>query len=359
MRPSRAVGVLMLLFPLPGLLAAGPAAAASPQRTAPSAMAGFAQVLGSAAVNPLTSYDSAGGTITVGHPITGVYDVSFGGLGFTGGDVQVTPRNLGAECSVATWGQDPGGAALDVRVLCYNTAGALSDRDFTLLVTQPHTRPNGVLDYSWVYKLNGKLTNRWSYNSSHKVNSVKRLAKGKYLVTMPGPGLTGANNGTVKVTPFGTGGGSCQIAAWHTTKAGEQVTVVCFTASGARRDREFNIVYARGNNLMGQNGKTTANAYANGGATIYQPKVQFDSKHHARVTVVHLDRGFYEVLPVGSNAGNFPGGQGNVQVTAVAGALRSCAAFADPTHTPQLFIGCFDASGKFANTAFTVQWVVG
>jgi len=340
-----------------GLLAA-PAVAAWQQRTAPSARAGFAFVSPNGAVDSFTSYDSAGGTIMVGHPITGVYDVTFGGLGFPAGDVQLTPVNIGAACSVATWHPDASGA-LDVQVICYDAAGALSDQTFEVLVTQPRARPNGVLDYSWVYRLNGKLTNRWSYNSSHKVNSVKHLAKGKYLVTMPGPGLTGASKGTVKVTPYGGGGGGCQIAAWHTTKTGEQVTVVCFKASGAARDRNFNIVYARGNNLMGQNGKTTANAYANGGAALYQPKIQFDSNRHARVTVVHLDRGQYEVVLVGSSPGNFPGGFGNVQVTPVAGALRSCGASPNATHTPVVFIECFDAAGKDADTAFTVQWVVG
>jgi hypothetical protein len=216
-----------------------------------------------------------------------------------------------------------------------------------------------VLDYSWVYKPNGRLTNRWSYNSSHKVNSVRHLATGEYQVTMPGPGRTGANAGTVKVTPYGIGGGSCQVFTWRTTRTGELVTVRCFKASGAPQDREFDIVYARGNNLMGQNGKTTANAYANGTATLYQPSVQFDSRRHARVTVVHLDRGLYEVILVGSNAGPFPGGFGNVQVSAVAGTLRYCTANPRPTRTPTVFVDCVKAAGNAVDTAFTVQWVVG
>jgi hypothetical protein len=135
--------------------------------------------------------------------------------------------------------------------------------------------------------------------------------------------------------------------------------VRCFTASGTPQDRRFDIVYARGNNLMGQDGKTTANAYANGTRTLYQPKVQFDSRRSARVSVVHLGLGNYEVIFVGSDGGRFKGGLGNVQMTAVAGAPRYCTVAPDDTRTPIAFITCVNTSGNRADTAFTIQWVVG
>jgi hypothetical protein len=376
MRPARSMYLPILSLPLLGLLAVGPAVAGTGHaralharpagqvhsvRTtpdlAPSAMAGFATVDPLGKLDPLTTYDSAGGTVSASNPEIGDYTVTFGGLGFAAGDVQVTQTSSGGACAVDSWA--PTGGALQVTVFCYLGDGPLSNQPFSVLVTQPRTRPNGVLDYDWVYKPNGKLTNRWSYNSSHKVNSVRHLATGEYLVTMPGPGLTGASKGTVKVSPYGPGAGSCQVAAWRTTRTGQRITVRCFTSGGRPQNRQFTIMYARSNNLMGQNGKTTANAYANGTGTLYQPKVQFDSKRSARATVVHADRGTYEVIFVGSDGGRFDGGLGDMQVTPVGGALRYCTVATDDTRTPIAFIACSNASGSRADTAFTIQWVVG
>jgi hypothetical protein len=176
---------------------------------------------------------------------------------------------------------------------------------------------------------------------------------------MPGPGRTGSSQGTVKVSPYGPGGGSCQVANWRTTRGGEQITVHCFTAAGMARNRRFDIVYARGNNLMGQNGQIIANALANGSAVMYQPKVQFDSQRGARVTIIHLDRGFYEAIFIGSNTtGNANGGSGNLQVTPVSTTPKICSVQPIQSHTPVAFISCEAANLDSANTAFTIQWVV-
>ncbi len=215
------------------------------------------------------------------------------------------------------------------------------------------------VDYDWVYKASGKLTNRWQYNSSGKVNSVRHPARGVYQVTMPGPGLKGAGAGTVKVTPYGSGGGSCVIAAWRTTRTGEQITVRCFDALGRLINGEFDIIYARGNNLMGLNGKATANAYANGSRTLCQPKIQFDSARHARVTVIHVDRGGYLVVIVGLHPTNhFSGGFGHADVSPVGANLRCCGVFPGGTRTLLVEVGCADGRGHPAGTAFTVQWAV-
>ena len=86
--------------------------------------------------------------------------------------------------------------------------------------------------------------------------------------------------------------------------------------------------------------------------------MQFDSRRHARVTVVHLDRGSYEVIFAGSHTtGNINGGLGNIQVTPVGAAPRTCAADIIPTRVAAVFVTCYSAAG-FADTAFTIQWVV-
>lgn len=346
--------LLGLVSAIPPAMAAGPAAARPP-----SAMAGFAIVqFDGTMLSHSYNFDSAGGSITPSEQAVGQYQVIFGQLGFAGGDVQVTPIDLKRTCTAATWAPD-GSGNLVVGVDCYDTTGNLASAEFAILVTQPHSKPDGVLDYDWVNKASGRLTNRWQYNSSGKVNSVRHPAKGVYVVSMPGPGLAGASKGTVKVTPYGSGGGNCQVDSWRTTRTGEQITVRCFAAGGAPANRRFDIAYARGNNLMGLNGKTTVNALANSNATLYQPKVQFDSQRHASATVVHLDRGIYLVILVGSHpTGHFNGGFGHAEMSPVGAKLRYCSVFPGSSHTPVIEVGCWDRSGHPSNTAFTVQWVV-
>jgi hypothetical protein len=363
MRSALPKSLPVLVASLLGLAAAAPSALAvgstAIANKAPSAMAGFAIVqFDGSMLNHAYNYDSAGGTVSSSEGITGVYQVTFGHLGFAGGDVQVTAIDFMHVCTAASWAPDSMGN-LVVSVECYSVAGSLSGSEFQVLITQPQSRPNGVLDYDWVYKARGKLTNRWQYNSSGKVNSVRHPAKGVYVVSMPGPGLKGASTGTVKVTPYGAGGGNCQITAWRTIKTGEQITVGCFAPGGAPANREFDVVYARGTNLMGLNGKTTVSAYASGNATLYQPKVQFDSVRRARTTIVHVDRGSYLAILVGSHpTGHFSGGFGNAETSPVGSALRYCVVFPNASHTPLVEVGCYDKNGHPADTAFTVQWVV-
>jgi hypothetical protein len=323
-----------------------------PQRS-PSATAGFV-LWDNPGVDHRTTYNSKGGVIAVTPGITGVYTVLFHELGFPGGDVQVSA--LDGTCSVPGWG--PSGSDLQVTVDCYNAAGVLTNQAFYLMVTQPTAATHGVLDYDWAYHGSGKLTGVYQFNSSHKTNSISHPGTGRYVVTMPGPRAVGANTGTVKVSAYGPGGGNCQVAGWRAIRTGQQISVDCFAANGARQNRLFTIEYVRGNNLMGINGKIDANALANGSAALYQPKVQFDSGRRARVTAIHLDRGLYEVVFVGSNPTNhFSGSLGHLQVTTVGTTYRNCGFTILPSHTPFALVGCTGPADPI-NTAFTIQWVV-
>jgi len=366
-------------IPLLGLVGAAPAAASAahsgpvpwlpgpptsnthsirtvPDRS-PSALAGFAAVTFSGTLaSPGTTYDSAGGAVVASPTGTGTYEVLFNGISVPGGDVQVTA--VTGTCTVEGWSGSP--AAEAVFIDCFNLAGVPANESFDVLVTQPHTAPNGFLAYDWNYILSGsgRLVGVYQYNSLHHTNSVRHLSTGHYLITMPGPGLRGASRGTVKVSSYGISGGNCLLASAITTRAGEKIYVDCFDVSGAPQDRRFTVVYARGNNLMGQNGKVDANATANGAAPLYQPRMQFDSKPHARITVVHLDRGLYEVFFIGSNTTRHLGGLGNLEVTPLGSAPRYCFAGLFPTHNPGAAVQCVTPAGAPANTAFTIQLVI-
>jgi hypothetical protein len=170
--------------------------------------------------------------------------------------------------------------------------------------------------------------------------------------------VSGASKGTIHVSPFGVGAGSCQVAASRTTSIGEQIAVRCFTATGIPQNRQFTVVYARGNNLMGQNGKLDANAAATGTQALYQPTVQFDSKAGARISIVHLDRGLYEVLFIGTNpTHHFSGGFGDLQITPIASQFRRCGVALIPLHQPFALVGCGNVSNAPTNTSFSVQLV--
>jgi hypothetical protein len=373
MRRGRLAIVPLVVGPLLGLAAALPAAAGTipvpnlpalpghsharsaitiPERS-PSAMAGFV-LWDNPGVNHQTTYNSRGGVVSVTPSSTGVYRADFHLLGFPGGDVQVSA--LDGTCSVFGW--FPSGGDLMVDVDCYDAAGAPANQAFYLMVTQPTGAAHGVIDYDWAYKGHGKLTGGYQFNSSHKTNSIAHPGTGRYVVTMPGPRVIGANTGTVKVSAYGAGAGNCLLAGWRSTRTGQQISVDCFAASGARQDRLFTVEYVRGNNLMGINGKIDANALANGSAALYQPRVQFDSGRRAKVTVIHLDRGLYEVVFVGSNpTSHFSGGLGHLQFTAVGTTYRGCGFTILPSHTPFALVGCTSPAGPI-NTAFTIQWVV-
>jgi len=283
--------------------------------------------------------------------------VTFHGIGITGGDVQVTATDPSSTCAVDSWGV---GADLTATVDCYDAAGAAHNEDFSILVTQPRLSlptPAGMIAYDWVYTGSGNLTGAYQFNSAHKTNSVTHPTIGQYVVTMPGASISAAGTGTVKVSAYGAGAGSCQIIATRTVTAGEQIAVGCFNAAGVPTNRDFTVLYAQGNNLMGQNGLVDANATANGIPTLYQPSMQFDSQTGARVTVVHLDRGFYEVIFVGTLPTHHPsGGLGDLQITPVGTTYTRCGGGVITTHEPWALVSCSSPGGP-VNTAFTVQLV--
>src|SRR5579859_7315257 len=212
------IGLAALLATATATPAAANAGLAKTSASASSARAGFAYVASIGLPLAGAVYNSTGGAVTSTHLRTGQYEVTFDKLSFVGGDVQVSSLQ-GIPCVVVSWG--PQNTALAVFVNCYNQFGDLVDAGFEALVTQVRSKPNGVLDYDWVYQSSGRLTGSFEYNSSHKVNSVRHPATGEYVVTMPGPGRKGASQGTVSVTAYGGGGGSCQVARWLTTGSGE------------------------------------------------------------------------------------------------------------------------------------------
>ena len=328
---------------------------------APSAVVGYMWST-SVTGGPSSAYfafDNTGGSISTvaGAPGSGQYTVYFPGLGPASANptIDITRYGTQGTCSLAS--VQPSGGALAVGVICNSLAGVPGDALFDMVVAQPLTAPQGVLDYDAVTLLGPQL-GPGQYNSSHKTNRVKRLGIGRFQVTMPGPGTTGTT-GTVKLSDINITTGNCEIVGWHGTPTGQVIDVDCFSVTGTPQDRDFLITYARGNNLMGLNGVTTADAFANRPtATQYQPGTQYDSHHNARVTSIRLGQGSYQVIFRGSEGpGSLNGG--NIQVSAVGHTDDHCYVVSwTQQQAPFAHVACVNNLGAPADSAFTIQWVV-
>ncbi len=326
----------------------------------PSAVAGYLWSQG----DTYYSYNSSGHpvTVTADDPVAGDYSVFFHGLQSIGfnGDVQVSSYDTDDTCVALDWGAESGSE--EVQVACYTPAGTLDTtlNYFDVTLTVPHAKPSGVFDYAWVNPDNksGKLTGFGEYNSSHKTNQVKHLATGRYEVLFPGPKSTGVH-GTVQVTAFAGGGGNCAQTGWAGTKTGVEVGVHCYSVTGKSQNREFDVVYASANNILGLNHVTDANILASGKGGINAPAEEYLSAKHAKAIVIEFYTGYYEVALAGSEGSGKYGG--DVQVSAVNSRDYRCEVeeWAQQS-TPAIYVTCY-STGKsvhLVSTPFTVQWVV-
>jgi hypothetical protein len=321
-----------------------------------SALAGFVDFNPSGPTH-FPFYDTLGNGVGVTPTGTlGQYQVVFQNLGFTGGDAQLTAGS--GACVIQSWAKMA--ADLAVNVDCFDGLGTPANQPFDLTVTKPVRKLSGVLDYALV-PANGKgLAKAFQFNSSGKANKVTHLSKGQYLLTMPGPGTSGASAGTVKISAYGNVPASCQLAKWQGTKTGQLLHVDCFALTGARMDMGFTVVYARGTNVMGQNGLADANALASRSADLYQPAVQYDSRRGARVSIGHLEAGLYLFVPAGTDVtGLTNGGRGDLQITSLGSSYAACGfSIVRTHHLPLIVVPCFNQMGNQVNAAFTVQWAV-
>ncbi|HTZ92457.1 MAG TPA: hypothetical protein VMB74_08690 [Streptosporangiaceae bacterium] len=309
------------------------------------------------------TYNTSGGTVSVlaNTPSTGIYQVSFNGLqGINDtGDVQVSSYDTTDTCPVLGWGELSG--TEDVDVACYKPNGTLdtSPQEFDVAITNPHGKPAGVFDYAWVFAdtHSANLTGLGQYNSSHKTDRVKHLGTGRYQVTFPGPKSSGVH-GTAEVTPFGSGGGNCVLTGWTGTKTGEVVNVDCYSPAGSRENREFDVLYASSNNVLGLNRDVDANALFSGRSGITAPTEHYYSTRGAEAVAEQSYTGFYEVVLPGSG-GEYRFLGGDVQVSAVGTHDDHCQVEDwDQDVIPAIDVECTNGAGDPASTHFVLQWMV-
>lgn len=360
----------LIIGPLSALAMAVPASAGTAQQARPAATpASSSAVAGylSTGTTPHSTYNSAGKGGSVTHNGTGQYTVTFPGLAkAASGDFQVTPiytSGAPSVCDISDVGTSSGD--LSVLVGCFDLSGNPRDSNFNVTVTKPASAPHGALAYAADLAPANTFTptGPFQYNSAHKSNHITHLGTGQYRVTMPGVGSTGAK-GTVKVTPYASNGNQCQLQSWGATGTAESIVIDCYSAAaGTPADTGFAVVYARSNNIMGQNALIDANALdaKPTAAGTFWPAVQYDSKSGAKVRVAGTGTPGIYLVEFNGSTGHITkanGGGGDVQVTAQGSTESDCllAGWA-PTPSPSAEVVCFSHGGGVQASEFTVQWV--
>lgn len=181
----------------------------------------------------LDSYNSAAGPVSVVHVGFGDYAASLSGLGAPGlaGGVQVTAVNASApaRCKVAGWGVGPAG--VNVRVRCFDSAGALLDSGWTLSYQRDRAISGAVAppkQFGYVFDAPGApVQTNGNSIAGPGANTVVVAGVGLRLVIFPSVGTLEDH---VQVTAVGPGSQWCGLNTIWGTFGGDAVVrdVICF-----------------------------------------------------------------------------------------------------------------------------------
>jgi hypothetical protein len=206
-----------------------------------------ANAFGFAWVNPQGSPDSSydantgGGAIIVQNPSTGIYVVTFQGLGGPGGNAQVVGWGTSnTRCKVQSWYQN--GSDEQVNVRCHTPAGGLINSGFVVRYGRVSgwTYPSA---YLWADQPSAPAYSpsaAYSHNSTGVANTITRAAVGTYTVNLPGLGGT---NGNVLVSAHGTSSTHCNVLSWGSSPGNRPIEVRCWSTAGVPADSTFSLAF--------------------------------------------------------------------------------------------------------------------
>jgi hypothetical protein len=314
------------------------------------------------------SYNNLAGTNTITRLAQGEWMVDLGSLGTaaaTSGTVDVTPYGATpADCSVVGWG--PSGSDAIVYVDCYTLSGAPLDTYFTLDFTSLNEPLFAFNEsYAWADQPSTfQYTPDTTYNYSDlplaSYVHASHLGTGEYLLSVDETNATTV--GTFKVTPYGAGGGTCNLVSFNNSGGTfTSVEMTCFNAAGAPADRQFTETWTTGS--LDGTSYQYGYALANRPTTAhYTPILSYQktsvAKGTGKVTITRTGTGTYQVA-----MSRLPRNGGNVQVTAL-GNFTSTNHCQVVNWGPEFSTGagqlvnvdCFDNTGAPADSDFTVQW---
>ncbi|WP_112243913.1 hypothetical protein [Kribbella monticola] len=204
----------------------------------------------SAASGALVSQFNSTGALNSSTPGgTGQWLVRFPGLvtgGQLDGSLQATAVNsaVGARCKVSTWASTASGQ--DVKVLCFDAAGALLNTRFTLTYQYKVSLYGAAIPPKYFgYFLNqppaGPPTTNLNSVLGLGANTILAAGPGLSMVTFPKIGFT---QNTVQVTAYGANSNFCGLNTFWTNTTGPDLIVRdvnCFTNSGAAVNTGFTV----------------------------------------------------------------------------------------------------------------------
>lgn len=278
----------------------------------------------------------------------GEYTVRFGAManGLDGGSafVSAEPRR---SCTIVSWVE--AGAAVDLRVRCFDLTGARTDAQFTAGFTTVEATGSTNVDFAWADR--PKATNYRPHTFYQETRAgapikIKRLSAGNYLVQVPG----GLVSDIPMVTPYSAGYRTCDAAAPVATATGLEVSVTCRGRGTTPRDARFAFQLAGVEGLFGDITQASSVYQNRAAASGNVPLLHSVSTIWPSATSTRLGRGNYRV----EIAGPTPFGVPSTAFVTPASAGRRCAVVSwntgtDP-HTAEVV--CYNARGRQADARF-------
>lgn len=294
--------------------------------------------------------NSGGGTNTIHRAFTGDYTVRFGGLDTTNVVIHVSP--LGAAPRICVVG-DHGFLDPDyvVEVICQDRHGSQADSAFIVNILSQF---NATDDMGYVFASlpdSPSYEPNVTYNSADQANSVKKLAEGRWKVTLPGIGGS-AGRGSVQVAASSGSAAVCRVVSWS---AGVVVGVACRDADGALIDTSFMLTYMKGRGLKFAGDPNVAFVLADKPTTAsYQSTAGYRYSSAGELpTVKRSGTGRYSVKLPGMPLG------GSAEVSAYGSGERRCLVRSiRKSDLPQrIGVRCFTADGSDpADAKFTLHY---
>jgi hypothetical protein len=266
--------------------------------------------------------NSTGAQNTITRASTGVYAVTFPGLGALG-TATVSAYGGGTSCKIQNWVAVSSGTQLTV--LCFANTGAPADSQFTALYTYVATSPTPA-GYVWNDRPSAALNRSFTpstlyqFNSTGAQNTITRIGTGQYNVRLPGIGHQKGDSWDVSLTAYGTPAGDpsafCSGNGDLSTAADAIIMVTCTTASGAAIDSGFALTYVESNSLLLAPAGANTAAYTNvgcdhsggsvgPGSCSIATTTGFDTNPAADPTITVLGQGEYAIhLAVPLDAGD-------------------------------------------------------
>jgi hypothetical protein len=174
-------------------------------------------------------YSDEGGTITVKHPSTGTYNVSFPNSGYgAGGTAKATAVGSSDWCETASLNGTT--STEKVKVKCFAVDGTPADTQFTITFMRETDQLDQGLPSAYAAVIppssNGTFApygNYSSWASNGKAMSVYKVTPGYYDVTFTGYGTFG----NVQISTWSTGKVKCRLGTAYANGSDTHAVVFC------------------------------------------------------------------------------------------------------------------------------------